>query len=316
MPKGVKDTEIAIIGELNIDLLASGLKTEPKLGHEILADNFEITLGSASAIFACGIAGLGRRVTFVSKVGEDAFGQFCIDALSKRGLSTDYFSAVKESKTGITIVMSTPHDRAMVTYLGAIAELEFNDIPLEILDYNRHLHLTSYYLQTALRPDFPRLMAIAKQKGLTTSFDPNSDPEQGGIEKISAVLEHTDILFLNEQEARSLTRREEVKAACLRLGQFCPFVVIKLGAKGAIAYRDGEFIEAEGFRVDAIDTTGAGDSFDAGFVHAFLDGRDLKECLTVGNACGALSTMKRGGTGGQPTLDELNVFVNKAAASA
>jgi len=307
------NNEIVVVGELNVDLIASGLRTEPTLGSEIIAGDFEITLGSASAIFACGIANLDRGVKFVSRVGADAFGEFCIDALEKRGISTDNVRVTDVSKTGVTIVMSTPEDRAMVTYLGAIAELGIDDIPSDVFDGSNHLHLTSYYLQTVLQPHFSRLMASAKEKGLTTSFDPNSDPEQSSIEKISAVLKYTDIFFINEQEARLLTGQDNVRSACLELGQFCPLVVVKLGAKGAIAYRDGEFVEVGGFKVDALDTTGAGDSFAAGFVHAFLDGKDLRECLTVGNACGALSTTKPGGTNGQPNVKELNEFLHEIA---
>jgi len=307
--------EIVVIGELNVDLVASGLMTEPKLGQEIVADGFEITLGSASAIFASGLSRLGRGVTFVSRVGADEFGRFCIDALSKRGISTEGILVSRESRTGVTMVMSTRQDRALVTYLGAIAELSLEDIPLNALDGHRHLHLTSYYLQTALQPDFGRLMDEAKQRGMTTSFDPNSDPDQGRNERIFEVLKSTDILFLNEPEAKLLSWQNDVRSACQRLGRFCPLVVVKQGGEGAIAYRNGEFVTAAGFRVDAIDTTGAGDSFAAGFVHAFLDGGKTGACLTVGNACGALSATKPGGTGGQPDIAELNEFVSKVPAS-
>jgi len=306
-----KINEVVVIGELNVDLVASGLKTEPVLGREILADNFEMTLGSASAIFSSGIARLGRGVTFVSRIGSDEFGRFCVGELSKKGVSIERIQVNSESRTGVTVVISTPEDRALVTYLGAIAEMEFSDIPDDVLDGHRHLHMSSYYLQTALQPDFGRLMANAKEKGLTTSFDPNSDPEQGRNERIFEVIKHTDILFLNEPEAKLLSWQSDVRAACERLGRFCPQVVVKLGGSGAIAYRNGEFVAADGFRVDAVDTTGAGDSFAAGFVHGFLDGCGTEECLILGNACGAMSATRPGGTGGQPSLTELNEFLNR-----
>jgi sugar/nucleoside kinase (ribokinase family) len=304
--------EIAVIGELNVDLVASGLKTEPKLGQEVLARDFEITLGSASAIFASGIARLGRSVTFVSRVGRDKFGRFCLDTLGEKGISADSISVTDKTKTGVTVVLSTPKDRALVTYLGAIAELSYNDVPLEVLDGHRHLHLTSYYLQTALQPDFPRLMALAKQKGLTTSFDPNSDPDQTRNENVFDAIRETDILFVNEQEAKLLTELDDVRAACLSLGKLCSLVVVKLGAKGSVAYQNGEFVTADGFKVVTIDTTGAGDSFAAGFVHAYLDGEDLRKCLIIGNACGALSTLGAGGTTSQPDKSELERFIGEA----
>lgn len=300
---------IVVIGELNVDLVASGLKTEPILGHEILADDFEIVLGSASAIFACGAARLGDHITFVSLVGRDGFGRFCKEALMERGIAVDHVVETDEARTGVTIVMSTQRDRAFVTYLGAIAELRIPHVPPDIFSGSDHLHLTSFYLQSGLQPDFPKLMTAARQQGLTTSFDPNSDPDRQGIQKIRDVLVETDILFVNETEAKVLTSQQEVKGACRRLAEFCPFVVVKLGSKGSIALREGEFVEAAGFDVATIDTTGAGDSFAAGFVHAFLKGGDTFECLAAGNACGALSATRAGGTAGQPDAARLHEFM-------
>ena len=189
------NNEIAIVGELNVDLIASGLGSEPIPGQEILADGFEITLGSASAIFACGIANLGRGVTFISRVGVDDFGGFCVAALAEKGISTNHIKISEGAKTGVTIVLSTRQDRALVTYLGAIAELGFADVPLEALENHRHMHLASYFLQTSLKPDFARLMTEAKKRGLSVSFDPNSDPTQSWNEEILEVIKQTDIYF-------------------------------------------------------------------------------------------------------------------------
>ena len=300
-----KSSNILVIGELNVDLVASGMRSEPKLGLEILAETFDVTLGSASAIFACGAARLGERVTFVSMVGDDGFGRYCKDALSARGISTENISVSNRSNTGVTLVMSTAEDRALVTYLGAIAKLSYKDIPTTVFGGHGHLHLTSYFLQTSLRPDFARLMSLAKENGLTTSFDPNSDPAEEWKDDIYSVLEQTGILFLNETEAKQFTGRAEVGDALQKLGDFVPCAVIKLGPNGASAVREGEIVFADGFAIDLVDTTGAGDSFDAGFVHAYLRGKDLKECLRIGNACGALSTTKSGGTPGQPDADQV-----------
>jgi len=310
-----KTNEIVVIGELNVDLIASGLLETPVLGREILAADFTTTLGSASAIFASGAARLGRGVTFISRVGEDEFGRFCVDSLAAKNVSTEYIQIDRRSKTGVTMVLSTASDRALVTYLGAIGELSFDDVPLEIMDGHRHLHLTSYYLQTALQPDFPRLMRAARKSGLTTSFDPNSDPDQKRNENVLEVAGQTDILFVNEPEAKLLAGTDDVLEAGRKLNQRARTVVIKLGAKGSVGFEKGEIVSAGGFRVEAVDTTGAGDSFAAGFVHAFLDGRELKECLAIGNACGALSTSKPGGTDGQPSLAELDQFLAMAAAA-
>ncbi|HEV8592484.1 MAG TPA: carbohydrate kinase family protein [Pyrinomonadaceae bacterium] len=304
--------QIAVIGELNVDLIASGLERGPALGFEILARDFEITLGSASAIFACGAATLGNEVTFISRVGRDEFGNFCIDALQKKGISTGRVEASDGEKTGLTFVLSTQQDRAMVTYPGAMANYSFEDIPLDALSGLHHLHLTSYFLQTGLKPDFSRLMNVARQHGLTVSFDPNSDPSGKWNEEIIEIINGSNILFLNELEALQLTSQTDVIGAVKSLASKCPCVVIKLGPNGAIAIREGNVVSAGGFSVPTIDTTGAGDSFDAGFVHGFLNEMSLLDCLLIGNACGALSTTKAGGTNAQANYSEVLDLIENA----
>ena len=300
---------IAVIGELNVDLVATGLSGTPLFGQEILANGFEITLGSASAIFACGCASLGNEVTFVGSTGRDDFGKFCVEALKEKGILTDALVIKDVERTGATIVLSGLGDRALVTYPGAISTFGINDFSLETLQGKDHLHLTSYYLQAALRPDFPRLMREARTQGLSVSFDPNSDPSGQWDSDVFEVIELADILFVNETEAKALTSREDIKGALAELGKLCPCVVIKRGSDGVVAARDGDLVSAGVYSVEAIDTTGAGDSFAAGFVTAHLNGLDLQDCLQTGNACGALSTRTPGGTNSQPSLDEIKKLI-------
>jgi sugar/nucleoside kinase (ribokinase family) len=301
--------KVIVIGELNVDLIAIGLVSPPTLGQEVLASDFQITLGSASAIFACGLSRLGYPVTFISQIGDDEFGEFCLGMLRRAGLQTDRVIKSPQLKTGVTLSLSTRRDRALVTYPGAIAELEHEQIPAAVLDGHSHLHMTSYFLQQKLQPSFPRLFAEARRRGLTTSFDPNADPALGWNEEIREVIARTDILFVNEPEAKQLTKREDVNESLRLLGGSVPCVVIKIGSRGAAAIRGAEIVFVHGFQIEAVDTTGAGDSFAAGFVHGFLERRTLRECLEIGNACGALSTLQAGGTAGQPDGVQLNHFL-------
>ncbi len=309
MRRSLNNGGVVVIGELNVDMVATGLAGPPRLGAEIMAADFELALGSASAIFACGVAKLGRQVTFVSQVGRDDFGEFCLNALRAARVPTDNVLIDKSVKTGVTISLSTRRDRALVTYLGAIASFNFGHVKMAQLKGQRHLHMTSYFLQEGLRPSFPQIFREARRMGLTTSFDPNSDPERAWGGGINEALAQTDVLFLNETEAKELTRARGVRSALKILGQAVPCAVIKLGPKGAVAVRDGEVASAPGFEVEALDTTGAGDSFAAGFVSAYLRGRSLAECLRAGNACGALSTLRAGGTAGQPDSRALKAFL-------
>jgi len=300
---------VIVIGELNIDAVASGLTEVPRMGGEILASEFRLTLGSASAIFACGVAKLGHEVTFIARVGSDYFGRFCLSALREAGVSTRHISRDKDLKTGVTISLSTRHDRALVTYPGAIAALGPDDVNRSRLKGHSHLHMTSYFLQTRLQASFPQIFREARELGLTTSFDPNSDPAQSWNNSIREVFTYTDLLFVNKAEALALTRTRTVNAALKALGQDVSCAVIKLGTNGAIAIRDDEITSAERFPIKPVDTTGAGDSFAAGFVSSYLRGRPVRECLDVGNACGALATLQVGGTDGQPTRQTLKKFL-------
>ena len=310
MKKKSAGNRVIVIGELNIDAVASGLSEIPKMGVEILASDFRLTLGSASAIFACGVAKLGHEVTFIAKVGSDDFGKFCLAALREAGVSTRRVSRDEHLKTGVTISLSTREDRALVTYLGAIAAMGPEHVRKSWLKDHNHLHMTSYFLQTRMQPSFAQIFRDARELGLSTSFDPNSDPSHIWSDSIREVFDYTDLLFLNETEALQLTRAPNARTALKALSKEVSCAVIKRGARGALAVKNGEVTSASGFKVDPTDTTGAGDSFAAGFVSSYLRGRSIAECLCVGNACGALSTLQAGGTAGQPTRKALKRFLN------
>jgi sugar/nucleoside kinase (ribokinase family) len=306
---GLERPKILVIGELNVDIVATGLRSAPEMGTEILAEDCELTLGSASAIFAAGMAKLGHTVTFVSQVGRDYFGDFCIRTLQQLGISTRHVARKGDEKTGVTIALSGKRDRALVTHSGAVATLTSDCIDPALMKPHAHLHLTSYYLQTALQPSFADIFRRAKDLGLTTSFDPNSDPRNRWSRSIDGVLRYTDVLLVNEREASQLTRSSTPKAALKALGMKVKCAVIKRGPRGAMAIHEGTIVTGSGFKVTAIDSTGAGDSFDAGFISAYLNEQPLAECVRIGNACGALSAMRLGGTAGQPTQAELQTFL-------
>ena len=300
---------VAVIGELNVDLMVTGLTAMPKFGCETLATAFETVLGSAAAIFASGVKRLGHAVNFYSRVGDDDFGHFCLHALHDKGISTGKIAVSDASRTGVTISLSTRSDRALVTFPGAIAELSYEDLPENALDGSSHLHLTSFFLQRQLRPSFARLFRQARQRGMTTSFDPNSDPSEAWTSDIWEVIREADIFLGNESEALALTGERSVESAAARLAAEVPCAVIKLGGQGALGVAGKQSVRVPSFPIVPLDTTGAGDSFDAGFVHAYLSGGNLQDCLVTGNACGALSALKAGGTAGQPTANELAAFL-------
>ena len=296
---------VLVAGEINVDLILSGYRAFPTPGREVLVDDFVMTLGSASAICAVGLARLGTPVAFVGKTGADPFGDFCVGAMASVGIDVSRVKRDPALKTGVTVSVTSPRDRALVTFLGATAALQGGDVPDAALREFDHLHVSSYFMQEGLRPSCADLFARAHALGLTTSLDPGFDPSERWDSALGAALAHVDVFFPNEVELAGITGRAGVEDALRHLDNGRTRVVAKLGARGCLTLDEGRPLSVSAFAVDPVDTTGAGDSFDAGFLHAWLAGLPPVECLRWGCACGSLSTRALGGTGGQADRAEV-----------
>jgi sugar/nucleoside kinase (ribokinase family) len=301
--------KVLVAGEINVDLILQGYHDFPTPGKEVLVDDFSMVLGSASAICAMGLARLGSPVAFLGKIGDDPWGHFCLDTMTGRSIDVSRVIRDPALKTGVTVAITSPRDRALVSFLGAIAALTREDVTEGALSGFAHLHVSSYYLQTGLRAGVRDLFAAAHRAGLTTSLDPGFDPSETWDGGIRETLKHTDVFFPNEVELRGLSHLEDPQAAVRALENGHTRIVAKLGAAGAITFEGERLVEVPAFPVNPIDTTGAGDSFDAGFLHAWLAGEDVAACLRLGAACGAFSTLGAGGTARQPTLAEAEAFM-------
>lgn len=286
--------DISIVGEINLDLILYGLPERMPTERELLASGFAITLGSSSAILAHNLAALGSSVGFVTKVGDDSFGTIAMERLRER--SVDLTSVTPGVKSGVTIILPHQSRRHILTYPGSICELRFEDIDLDYLASARHFHMSSLFLQRELLPHVPELFRRMKSAGLTTSLDTNDDPEDRWEGGLAEILPHVDILLPNEREAMKIARTDDLEAALSKLAQRVKTVVVKMGASGAVAIEDGRRFSTPAVPVKVVDPVGAGDSFDAGFLHEFLRGADLTTCLSYGNLCGAFSTTDCGGT--------------------
>ena len=301
---------ILVAGELNPDLVLAGYRTFPTGGKEVLVEDMSLVMGSSSAICAMGLSRLGNSVRFAAKVGMDVWGRFCIETLENAGVDVSGVIAPANIKTGITVSITGPNtDRALVTYPGAIAALSEKDIPDTAFTGCAHLHVSSFFLQDALRPGCASLFRRARAHGLTTSLDTGFDPSErwnGGIEE---AISEADLFFPNEVELRALSGCEDVESGVRKLARGRTKVVAKLGSNGAAAFDGERFLSVPAFPVVVTDTTGAGDSFNAGFLHSWLRSRSMADALAFASACGALSTLGMGGTGAQPTEAEAVQFL-------
>ena len=308
---GTVENRVLVVGELNVDLIVSGMVALPALGKEILASGFHLVLGSSSAICAAGLARLGLEVDFLGKVGTDTYGDFSTGQLRALGVGTDHVIHDGGVQTGVTVSLAYPDDRALITYMGCISDLRLDDVDVSILPGYRHLHVGSYFLQRGLQPGLAELFRQARRAGLTVSLDVGFDPyEEWGDGNLVAALRLVDVLLPNEVEVCRIGRVDDTGTALRKLANHARLVVVKCGASGAMALRDGQIVHSPAFRVDVKDTTGAGDSFNAGFVHAHVfQGLPLEEAMRFANGCGAISTTGFGGTAAQPTLEEVLAFL-------
>jgi sugar/nucleoside kinase (ribokinase family) len=256
-----------------------------------------LTLGSSSAIVAHNLAALGSRVGFQSLIGEDSLGKIAVDRLAEGGVDISRVRRVPgPTTTGLTVILQRTGWRNILTYSGTIAEFSLKDLDFDYLSDSRHFHLSSLYLQQGLRPDAGELFRRLKAAGLTISLDTNDDPQDlwgGGLKDL---LKYVDVLLPNAREATRITRTDDPELAIRQLAGMVPLVVVKLGHEGALAQRGKERFTSPSLNVTAVDAVGAGDSFDAGFLHEYLLGSDLPACLASGNRAGALSVTRPGGT--------------------
>jgi ribokinase len=284
-------TRLVSLGDCNPDLVLMGGDLVPAFGQrEQLADRAVLTIGGSAAIMACGAARLGVETALVAAVGSDPLGDYVVGAVRDRGVDV---SGVRRAgpETGITVILSRGDDRAILTATGAMTALTAADAG-GVIAGARHLHIASYFLLSGLRPGLPELVASARAAGVTVSLDPQDDPAGEWRSGLPELLPSLDVLFVNEQESAALD------------ASACPLVVVKRGPDGAAARTPGGEVRHAGVAVDSVDATGAGDSFDAGFLAAWLGGAGIAEALALACACGALSTRAPGGTDAQPTRAE------------
>ena len=289
--------DVSIVGELNPDLILYGLPRDLPEERETLASGFTMTLGSSSAILAHNLASLGTRVSFTSRIGPDALGEMCCQRLRDAGVDlSGVVRSATGSSTGVTLILPLTDTRRILTYPGAMFEMGIDDIDIGWLASAGHFHMSSLFLHRRLSPDIPDLFREMKRRGLSTSLDTNDDPDDRWEGGLNEVLKYVDVLLPNEREACKMAAVEDFESAIRKLSERVPLVAVKLGPKGALAQRGSERFVSPPVKVVPVDTVGAGDSFDAGFLHEYVQGADLWNCLEFGNLVGALSTTRTGGT--------------------
>ncbi len=301
-----KNMDVIVIGELNVDLILNNIDSFPEMGKEKLAHKMDLVLGSSSAIFASNLSSLGAKVGFIGKIGNDIFGNLVKESLKSKNVQIGLLKIDDKLKTGATIVLNFDEDRAMVTHPGAMEHLTIDDINPEDLAKSKHLHVSSVFLQPGIKNNIVEIFRMAKEKGLTTSLDPQWDPAEKWDLDLENLLSFVDVFIPNEEEIKHLTGKQNVNDAIDMLNGFANTIVVKMGSKGSVSLRKGQLnMEPAFLNKNVVDAIGAGDSFDAGFIYMFVQGKELKECQRFGNLMGALNTTAAGGTAAFTNFSEI-----------
>lgn len=281
---------ITVLGDINVDLIFSGLTAAPAMGQEVLGKEYKIKIGGSAANTACVLALAGCPVRFFGVVGNDFFGRWIIGELEKYGLDTGTIRLADGQRTGVTVSLTYPSDRMYITDSGTVATSGLKDMRDGYLTGGGHLHLAACFLQKKLKPAIGDLIRRAKQAGMTTSLDPGYDPNcKWDLAGLKPYWQYLDFFMPNEKELKSIAGIDNMKRA---LAVFPPpavkGVVVKTGAQGALLRYSGKvkrYPAPAGIKV--IDTSCAGDCFNAGFLLGINRGDPVENAVRLGNRYGA-----------------------------
>ena len=299
----MKSIDILAVGELNVDLLLNRIAGFPEVGKEIFAQDMTLTLGSSTAIFAANAATLGARVSFVGMIGKDSFGDVVKDSLRDRKVDISHLIEADGAATGLTAILNYDNDRANVTYPGAMSLMGVKDLKPEVIAQAKHVHVSSVFLQEQLHKDLAAIVRLVKECGATLSMDVQFDPAETWDFDCAAILPYVDVFMPNEQEIMAITRKGSVEEAIAAIQPYARVIVVKMGTKGSLVVTpEGRNLMPAMLNPQVVDAIGAGDSYDAGFISAYVRGKDLAYCQWLGNLAGAVNTTAAGGTGAFSSL--------------
>jgi sugar/nucleoside kinase (ribokinase family) len=306
--------DVVVIGEIIIDILhyLPRLPCKKDTWHEsVRAEKVLICPGGAGLYCAQALSKLGATSGIIGSVGNDALGGFLIESLDQAGVDTRGIKRPDMETPTCSILIIKHKEKISLGGAGSCQELRFGDIDPSYTSSARFLHFSGYYLFPKMwgGPSI-RIMKHSQEHGLTTSLDTQMDRSGRYAGELEKVLKYVDILFLDEYEARAITRENSLGEASTELHTFGPdTVAIKLGAKGCFVSTKNEKVTIPAFKVKPVDTIGAGDAWDAGFIFGRLNHWEIKRSAKFANAVAALSLMGPGGAANVPSSNVVEAFI-------
>ncbi|MGH9340383.1 MAG: carbohydrate kinase family protein [Acidobacteriota bacterium] len=287
---------VLFVGDINVDVIMGGLQSPPTLDREVTCESYDVTMGSTAVISACAYSSLGGEASFLGLAGRDKYGEFMMRGMLDFGIDIEHVRRTSDCATGVTVNLIYKNTRSQVTYPGTIAEFDGSDINELVLACFDHIHLAGPYQQKKFRPQILGVLQLAREVGVSTSLDPQWDPAEQW-EHMDEWLPLLTYFFLNSDEALSYTRAASEDEAFRRLAARTNCPILKMGERGAMLAVEGRPQIIPSYQVELVDTTGAGDTFDAAFLFAQLEKEmSLTDSVKFANAAAARSCTFRGGT--------------------
>ena len=301
--------KVLFAGDINVDVMMGGLQSLPVVDKEVMCASYDVVMGSSAVICAAAYASLGGSAAFLGLAGQDDYGNFMIEGMNQLGIQTERVRRTDKFRTGVTVNMIFGNTRTQVTYPGTITEFDGTEIDAQTLSGFDHIHFAGPYQQTKLRPEITRILKLAQAQRMTTSLDPQWDASEKW-EYMDQWLPLLTYLFVNEGEAQSMTKAASLEEACKILQAKTHRAVVKAGKDGSMVCVDGQIHKIAARSVKVVDTTGAGDCFDAGFLFGTFEKKlPVQEALKIGNATGSRSCTFPGGVAHRSTYDDIAKFL-------
>ena len=296
--------DVIAIGNIVADFIAAPVVRHPNWGELIEVESpIGLNIGGNAAIFSVCASAFDLNCALLGMVGADELSGLLQEKLDHAQVDTTNIRVSDSHSTGSTLVVaSETGERGFYHHMGANREFSLDDIDFRIFDGSKALLLCSYFIMPGLEGDSARtILATAKKKGLTTFFDVAWNPS--GKWLLGDFMDSVDVFMPNADEIMMLTGKETVSAAAAEfLARGVDTVAVKMGDQGCyVATSKGETVRLDGHKVKAVDTTGAGDTFNAGFVYGMLSGWELEDVARFANAAAAISVTKLGGATAAPT---------------
>jgi sugar/nucleoside kinase (ribokinase family) len=303
------------VGDINVDIVMGDLQSLPVVDREVTCGSYALVAGSSAVIAACAYSNLGGDCAIAGLAGRDNYGDIVIRELSSHGVDTRWARQSADVSTGVTVNLIYQDTRTQVTYPGAIAAFDGSWIQRDMLSGFQHVHLAGPYLQTGFRPRIASLLRTCRELEVETSLDPQWDASEKW-QHMDEWLPLLSFFFANRGEALSITGRSSVEEAAVVLAEKTACAVVKCGSRGAYLHCLGKAVHVPGFPIEPVDTTGAGDTFDAAFLFARTVKRmDDVDACRFANAAAARSCGFTGGTGACSRWEDVMAFMESSLHS-